>query len=100
MQTQTRDFTDRTIRTNINCRCLEDVLRVARAGKAFKAYVTFRGWTDKGNRSSKFWEITGRGYGPVTVRWGRIGTPGRSQVIGYGEATSRLMEKSGKGYRF
>jgi predicted DNA-binding WGR domain protein len=92
--------TSRTIRSNTNCRTRSDVSRSADKGNAFKAYVTFRGWTDKGNRSSKFWEITGRGTSTVTVRWGRIGTPGRSQCISYWEAMDRLSKKLDKGYSF
>ena len=90
----------RTIRSNTNCRSTAQVSRSADKGNAFKAYVTFRGWTDKGNRSSKFWEITGRGTSTVTVRWGKIGSPGRSQCISYWEAMNRLDEKTAKGYSF
>jgi predicted DNA-binding WGR domain protein len=92
--------TQRTIRTNVNCTSTGQVYRTADKGSAFKAYVTFRGWTDSGNRSRKFWEICGRGNGTVTVRWGRIGTSGRSQVIPFYEAMDRLYKKLDKGYRF
>jgi len=90
----------RTIRTNTNCRSRRDVACSADKGNAFKAYVTFRGWTESGNSSRKFWEITGRGTSTVTVRWGRIGSAGRSQCISYWEAMDRLGKKMDKGYSF
>jgi hypothetical protein len=92
--------TQRTIRTNVNCTSTSQVYRTADKGNAFKARVLFYGYTNKGNHSSKFWEICGRGTGSVTVRWGRMGTSGRSQVIPFYEAMDRLYKKLGKGYHF
>jgi predicted DNA-binding WGR domain protein len=82
------------------CSTISDVYKAIDKGRAFRAMVRFRGYTDKGNSSNKFWEISGRGNGQVTVRWGRVGSAGRSQEIPSYEAIGRLHEKVGKGYRF
>lgn len=92
--------TDRTIRSNTRCSSFGDVYSSARQGKAFTTRVVFRGTTDKGNSSYKFWEISGRGTNAVTVRWGRVGSMGRSQEIPFYEAMTRLGQKTEKGYRF
>jgi len=92
--------TPRSIRSNTNCTSTAMVRRACDKGNAFKAYVTFRGWTEKGNRSSKFWEMPGRGTSTVTVRWGRFGSAGKSQCISYWEAMGRLGKKTAKGYSF
>ena len=65
-------------------------------GHPFRANGTFYGRTAKGNVSDKFWRITGRGTGPVTVTWGRWGSQGRSQVIPFEEAMDRFAKKTRK----
>lgn len=91
---------NRNIVSVVLCSTAEEVYRAIDKGRAFRAMVRFRGYTDKGNSSCKFWEISGRGRGQVTVRWGRIGSAGRSQEIPPYEAMTRLYEKLDKGYHF
>ena len=91
---------NRTIASTVRCSSIRQVRQAADSGKGWVFLAEFVGWTEKGNRSSKFWEITGRGTSTVTVRWGKIGTPGKSQCISYWEAMDRLSKKTAKGYSF
>lgn len=50
--------------------------------------------------SSKFWEYVEMSDGmTVRIRWGRIGSDGRSQIVALTVAENRLWEKLKKGYR-
>jgi len=74
----------------------------AHDGQPWKAHLRFKGPNpkNKGGYSFKFWEITGTGLGPVTVRFGKIGSKGRSQKVDYHTALERLYKKYNEGYEF
>ena len=84
------------------CTSSSQVLKASKKGQAWKAYLKFVGTNhdNESGKSKKFWEITGRGHGAVTVRWGRLGCGGRSQTVPFNEAVDRLHQKSCKGYQF
>lgn len=70
------------------------------AGTSTKRYFTYIGGT-----SRKFWECERRGS-TVTVRWGRVGTPGQTKTFNFDNdvhaivfARNKISEKLGKGYR-
>jgi predicted DNA-binding WGR domain protein len=90
---------NRTITSTVRCSSIHQVRQAADSGKCWVFRAEFLGWTEKGNRSSKFWEISGRGSSQATVRWGRRGSSGRSQMIPFWEATDRACKKLDKGYR-
>ena len=90
---------NRSITSAVICSSIRQVRQAADAGKCWVFHAEFVGWTEKGNRSSKFWEISGRGSSHATVRWGRRGAAGRSQEIPFWEATERAHKKLDKGYR-
>jgi len=89
---------NRTIASTVRCSSIRQVRQAADSGKGWVFLAEFVGWTEKGNRSSKFWEISGRGSSQATVRWGRRGSAGRTQVIPFWEATDRASKKLDKGY--
>jgi len=51
------------------------------------------------DKSNKFWEIEPRLDGMADVRWGRIGSEGKSQVVARDIALSRARQKLSKGYQ-
>lgn len=77
------------------CHTTGQVYKAVHADKPWKAYLEFNGPNpkNKGGTSHKFWEVTGRGAGPVTVRWGAIGHGGSSQEVTYEVAQKRLASK-------
>lgn len=71
--------------------------------RAFRVRFEYRGYNDanESGRSSKFWEFeSDRSFNSrVTVRWGKIGSAGQSQMKTLDEAIEKAYEKEGKGYR-
>lgn len=72
------------------------------AGLPWTTRVEFRGsnWDNQSGRSSKFWSASGVGHGPVTIRYGRIGSEGRSLTKDWGYFYEKLSEKLDKGYNY
>lgn len=51
------------------------------------------------DKSHKFWSYTHiKGTSSATVRWGKVGTKGVSQIIPFDVASRRAAEKIAKGY--
>jgi hypothetical protein len=69
-------------------------------GHPFHARLTFLGTTGKGNRSQKFWEMSGPSVkdGSFLTRWGKIGQAGVEKRVGLNVAMKRAEEKIKKGY--
>lgn len=69
-------------------------------GQPFVVRYEYVGYNsaNQSRHSSKFWQIEGNGRGPVTVRWGRIGSTGQSQTKTWSEAQAKAWEKESEGY--
>jgi predicted DNA-binding WGR domain protein len=82
------------------CTDRRDVRMCLDANRPWVLYLEFVGLTDTGRRSSKFWEITGQGWGQnATVRWGRRGSKsGQTQTVSPDVAMDRAFDKMVKGY--
>jgi len=74
---------------------LEAARQARKAGAVWRVRVEHRGRNPKNKSgfSYKFWEAQGEGYGSVTIRWGRIGSRGRSQVKSWTHFVDKLDEK-------
>jgi predicted DNA-binding WGR domain protein len=71
-----------------------------RAGAPWRIRIEYRGWTDKGNRSEKFWECSGEGYGSCRIRWGKLGSYGQSTTKPFSYVEDKLPGKLRKGYNY
>lgn len=78
---------------------LQQMAHLARDGQPWRVYLEHTGMK-RGKRRSAFYEATGTGRGSVRLRWGRIGTTGQTQSVGYAEALKRLGDKLGGGYQY
>jgi hypothetical protein len=80
------------------------VRKAYHAGIPFRVRLEYHGWTERGNRSAKWWEISfdGSPYTAVFCNHGKIGSSGLKNPLTYDidKALDKLHEKLGKGYDY
>ena len=70
---------------------------------AFRVRLEYHGWTDAGNESAKWWELSFDGTDHrVLCNYGKIGSRGRTSPLRYDidKGLEKLREKLDKGYSY
>lgn len=74
------------------------------ANAPFRILLEYEGWTDSGNASQKWWELSydGTPGGKVECNHGRLGHKGRKVPFKYDlwKALDKVVEKLSKGYDY
>lgn len=82
---------------------IDVAFQLYQTGRPFRVLVCYRGWTDNGNRSDKWWSLTYDGKSStIECNYGKTGSSGtrRPPQYAWGKARDKCQEKLRKGYNY